>query len=283
MSGPLRGVLLSALLAAGAPVAALDVRPTVTSVTDQRWSGQLPSWLDVSLKLIGDDAASVRGIRLILAKAVDDSGRSVLPEVRADGPFDAVEAGSGQPALTLRLNSPARRATVIQEIAGDLQLFVPDRDPSAIVLVGDALKKTGKPLSEPSLARAGVSLTIMTKVEYEALKREKERSAKQGAQQPEGVARAMTHALEGLFGGFFQPGDNDLVFRIEDPKGGLVRIDVVDAKGERIRNQGTFRSSERLMLTYQDPLPADARLRISLRTPRSVVSVPLRLVDVALP
>ena len=169
-------VFIVAVFAVASPARPLDVRPSVTSVTDQRTTGQSLSHLEINVKLVGDDAGSVRGIRTTIGDAVDDTGRSVLPD-DDKCQFEAVqETGSGQPSLTLKLKNPARRATVLKEIRGELQLFLPDRDPGATVLVSDFLNSVGKPLTEPSLVRAGIIVTVMTKKEFELAKRSKERA-----------------------------------------------------------------------------------------------------------
>ncbi len=274
------GILCIALLVA-APAYAADIKTTVTEVNDQRSTGSFFNNLEIKLKLVGDDAPSVRGIRTTISKAVDDTGRNLLPDEDKDARFETVGERS-QPEVKLKLKNPARRATVVKEIAGELQLFMPDQDPAATVLIKGFMKSAGKPISEPSLAKAGVAVTVLTKKEYESLKKEEEQKAKDAAQK-KGLSGAMMQAFEGLFSAFFQVGENDLIFKVGDPSGNMIDLDVVDAKGAKIKTYSSMRSSDVRVLNYQEPVPPDAQLKVSLKTQRSVVSVPLRLVDVALP
>ncbi len=276
------GTLFIALLVA-APAFAADIKATVTEVNDQRSTGSFFNNLEIKLKLVGDDAPSVRGIKTTISKAVDDTGRNLLLDEDKDARFETVgESRGSQAEVKLKLKNPARRATVVKEIAGELQLFMPDQDPAATVLIKGFMKAAGKPISEPALAKAGVTVTVLTKKEYESLKKEEEQKAKDAAQK-KGLSGAMMQAFEGLFSAFFQVGENDLIFKVGDPSGNLIDLDVVDAKGAKIKTYSSMRSTDVRVLNYQEPVPADAQLKISLKTQRSVVSLPLRLVDVALP
>ncbi len=276
-------LLLIAVVSAATPAAASDIKATVAEVTDQRSTGQFFNNLEIKLRLVGDDAPSIRGIKTTVTKAVDDTGRSLVMEEEKDDRFEAVGDGRGNQAeVKLKLKNPARKASVVKEVAGELQVFMPGQDPAATVLVKGFMKTVGKPVSDPSLAKAGVSVTVLSKKEYEMLKKEEEKKANDAAQK-KGLSQAMMQAFEGLFSAFFQVGENDLIFRTGDPSGKLIDLEVVDAKGARVKSFSSMRSHDVRVLSYQEPVPADAQLKISLQTDGSVVSVPLRLVDVALP
>lgn len=275
-------LLLFGLIIATSPSYALDITPSVTDVTDQRSTGQFFNNLEIKLRLVGDDASSVRGIRTSITSAVDSTGRNLLQEKEQekDSRFETVS--EGQAEVKLKLKNPARKATTVKEITGELLLFMPDKDPTATVRIKDFIKTAGKPLKNAALEKAGVSVTVLTKKEYETLKKEEEKKAKDAAQK-QGLDQAMIKAFEGLFSAFFQAGENDLIFKIGDPSGNLIELDVIDAKGGRIRTHGSMKSPDLVVLNYSETVPADSQLRIFLKTQKSVVSLPLRLVDVALP
>jgi hypothetical protein len=269
----IRGVLLLVLFILTTPAYAADIRPVVTEVKDQRSTGQFFNNLKIKIRLLGDDASEVRAIRTVVNKAVDDTGRNIL-EDKKKSRFEAVQEGRGQAETTLEFKNPARKATVVKEVTGELELFMPARDPAATVLVEGALKRTGRPLDIPSLAKAGIAVTVLTKKEYDSMKK---------AAEEKGLEKAAMKMFEGFFGAFFHVGANDLILKVSDPSANLIRIDVVDKEGLKINNRGRMTMGDFVVLKYDNALPSGAQLRILLKTRKSVVSVPLRLVDVALP
>ncbi len=279
----IRMMLLFALFVAAAPAYAYDVKVTVAEVKDTRSTGDFFNNLEIKLKLLGDDAPAVRGIRTTITSAVDDTGRNLLLEDENKGRFEAVgDGGKGRAEVELKFRNPARKASVVKKIAGELELFMPDKDPAATVIIKGFMKSPGKPIDNAALKKAGITVTVLTKKEYEVLKQEKERKAKADVRK-QGLTDAMLSAFEGLLSGFFQVGDNDLLFKISDPSGNLVDMDVVDARGGKIKSRGIMTSGDLRVLNYGEPVPADAGLKMLLKTEKSVVLIPLRLVDVALP
>jgi hypothetical protein len=276
-------MLLFSLFIVASPAHASDVRVAVSEVNDQRSTGEFFNNLEIKLKLLGDDASSIRGIKTTISRAVDDTGRNLRLDDKRKDHFDTLwNSVGGKIEITLKLKNAARRAAVVKEITGELQLFVPDRDPAATVLIKDFMKTGGRPISNPSLAKAGVTVAILTKKEYDSLKKDEEKKAKEAARM-QGLTQTMMSAFESLLGGFFAVGENDLLFKVDDPSGNLIDMDVVDHAGTKIENNGRMASQDLIVLNYNQAVPSDARLRLFLKTEKSVISVPLRLVDVALP
>lgn len=269
-------------LAASASADAIDVRVSVSEVSDRRSTGQFFNNLEVKLKLTGDDAAEIKGINTVITSAVDDTRRNLLsPEKNRSG-FEAVrETGTG-PEVTLSLKNPARKATVIKELSGELQLFMPAQDPAATVLIKDLGRSIGKPLTDKALEKAGISVIVLTKKEYDLIKKDEEQKAKNTAEK-QGLDKALLKAFEGLLGAFFEVGEHDLILKISDPSAKLIEVEVIDGKGTRISGQGSMKTGDLRILNYTEALPADAQLRIFLNTQKSVVSLPLKLADISLP
>lgn len=274
-------ILSVMVLALSASAEAIDVRISVTEVSDRRTTGQFFNNLEIKLKLVGDDVADIKGIRTALTTAVDDAGRNLLMDKDKGTDFETRSDG-GQSDITLTLKNPARRATAVREITGELLLFMPTRDPSATILIKNISKIAGKPIANPALEKAGIGMTVLTKKEYEALKKDEEKKAKDSVEK-QGLDQAMVKAFEGLFSAFFQIGENDLILKVADPSKKLIEIEVVDAKGAKISNQGSMKSGDIKVLNYSEALPVDAQLRLFLKTAKTIVSVPLRLTDIALP
>lgn len=68
--------LLMLFVAAGAHAG--DARLSATEVKDSRSTGQFFNELEIKLALTGDDVAGARGIRTLVTRAVDDTGRNLL-------------------------------------------------------------------------------------------------------------------------------------------------------------------------------------------------------------
>lgn len=259
---------------------AVEIRLTVIEVTDSRSTGQFHNGMEVKLKLTGDDAASVKGVRTTVVKAVDEAGRNLLTEERPDKEFSTVRDMGTGPEISLRLKNPARRATTVKEIAGEVQLFMPDQDPTASVLVKNFRAVTGKPLTDPLLKKAGLQVTVLSKTDYQTLEKQKQEEARKKLGNE--LGEAIVQSLEGMFKSFSSVGENDLILKFSDNEL-FVNAEVVDSTGNVIRTTITTYADDMRVLGYENPLPPDARLRIFLKTGKSVATVPLKLTDVALP
>ena len=115
---------------------AADIHVSVGEVKDSRTTGQFFSELELKLKLTGDDVPAIRGVKTIVNRAIDGTGRNILKKEEKTADFESFsDAVSGQTAVTLKLKNPARRAAVVSEISGELRVFMPERDKAATVMV----------------------------------------------------------------------------------------------------------------------------------------------------
>lgn len=280
----MRGVLFVAFLIAltVSPVFSSDARVVVAGVRDYRSTNQSGSNLKIKLKLIDYNSSALRGIRVVVNSAHDNTGRNLLlPKDRKDH-FKTVNSSTKRAEISVKLKNPVRKAVTIREITGKLQLFMPDRDPSASVLIRKFMKSPGRPITNAVLTGAGIVFTVLTKREYESLEKEEEKKIEEAARK-QGLTQEAIPVFRGFLEGFFQSGDNALFFRISDPSSNLIDMDVLDAEGRIIHNCGYSKSDELMALNYCKAIPEDASLRLYLKTEKSVVSIPLRLSDIALP
>ncbi|WP_054696281.1 hypothetical protein [Geotalea toluenoxydans] len=223
------------------PVAlhAADVQVSVGEVKDSRSTSQFLNELEIKLKLTGDDVPSIRGVKTTFTTAIDGTGRSILKKEGQTASFEPFrDAASGLAEVTLKLKNPARKAAVVSELSGELQLFMPERDPASIVVVKGFLAKAGKPLGAVSLAKARVEVTVLTKADYNATvkRQEEERVRAEGAK--EGLSGAMMQMVEGFMGMFLEVGEHDVIFKLADPAEKLIDIEVLDGKGNVMQTQG---------------------------------------------
>ncbi len=163
-SGTPRGWVVAGALAvfAGVPLslsAQPDVRVLAGDVTDSRYSGgHQTGSLALKVKVRGDGMEGVQALRFLLSDARDDLGNALLPEERKPPEFRDVRGEAAQEQLSFR--NPARGASTFR-VAGQLELFLPARDPNAVVKVPRALATPGRPLASPGLKAAGVRVTVL--------------------------------------------------------------------------------------------------------------------------
>jgi hypothetical protein len=272
------------LLAAGALAPSPPAKLAVSAgdVTDRRRNDNLFSGLEIELRLTGEGSAGARGARATVEKAVDDTGRSLLKE-KSEPPEFAKSSGDETPALKLELRNPARRATRVRELTGQVELFVPERDPAAQARVPRFASQLDKPIAAPALKAAGAQVTVVSRKTYEAEKK-KDAERRQKEAEGAGIAGAMVSAFAGLFEGMFgEIGENDVLVKVDDKGRKLFAVDVLDAAGKPIDGMGSMRVGDFWILKFFEPLPPDAGLRIYVMTPKAMVTEKFTLKDVALP
>lgn len=288
----LRGPQFCIVLATALPAAGLlaqDLRVSAGTIEDRRTTGRFFAGLEVELKLTGDDLADAKSARILVNKAVDETGRDLLPEKKPDEDFKSI----GSSELKLSLKNPARGASAIREIAGEVQLFVPTRDPAAVVTVDRLLSRMDKPVDAPGLKAQKISVRLVSpKVHRAAAKKreaefetemEKHREEMKKEAGDDKTAEALMALVKGFSGMMNEVGDNDVILEIEDEQKKLLDVSVVRANGETIDTRGSMSSGGLKILQFGEKLPPDAKLKFLLQTRKSIVSAPFTLASVPLP
>ncbi|HEY6066857.1 MAG TPA: hypothetical protein VIY96_11920 [Thermoanaerobaculia bacterium] len=287
----LRCPLFCIALAVLAPAAsnAQGVRVSAGLIEDRRTTGRFFAGLDVELKLTGDDVADAKSARIVLKKAVDETGRDLLPEQKPDEDFKSLSGSD----LKVSLKNPARNASAVKEIAGEVQLFVPSRDPAAIVTVDRVTSRMDKAVDSPGLKAQKIAIRVVSpKAHRAAAKKRDAEFEKEMAKHKEEMkkeagddktAEALMALVKGFSGMMNEVGDNDLILEIEDEGKKILDVSVVGANGATIDTRGSMSSGGLRILQYGEKLPADAKLKLLLQTRKSVVSSPFTLANVPLP
>ena len=280
-----------ALLALPGRAAGQDLRVTAGTIEDRRTTGKFFGGLEIELKLTGDDLADAKAARVLLKKAVDESGRDLLPEKRGDEDFQK-SSGSSGPDLKVNLKNPARGAGAIKEVSGEVELYAPSRDPAATVVVERLTSRMDKPVASPALKAQKIAVRLVSPNVYraDAKKREAEMDAEMEKHKDEVKKEAgddkTAEALMGLvkaFSGMMNDvGDNDVILQIEDEGGKLQDVEVVGKSGV-IDTRGSMSSGGLKILQYSEKLPPDAKLRFLLKTKKSLLKTPFTLTNVPLP
>jgi hypothetical protein len=278
-----------------AALAPAQVRVMADEVSDTRRSDGFFNKLEIKVKLLGDALAEARAVRLKVNRAVDATGRNLLGGKTNGGEFAEISSSGENPKLDIELKNPARRAVEVTEISGMLEIFSPQKDPAATVRIANALAQTGQPLAHAGLRAQGVALTLWTREQFEARKKEEEARLKQQAESKRDAATAelgeeMAAGLMKLFGGLFnvmsEMDENSIALQLDDKQSRVLAIEFEDAEGNPIsrNSRSSMGDNPRTMIFgFEQKLPANAKLTLYLLTPKSLLRVPFKLANIPLP
>lgn len=293
---PVIALAAIAVCAVGSAVRA-QVRVMPGDVKDTRRTDGFFNKLEVELKVLGDVLAQAKGIRYTVEKAVDETGKNLINEEKTKSEFQEI-SDSESVKIELELKNPSRQAMTVKEISGSLEIYVPQRDANSSVTVPSFLKQTGKLITNPALKTAGLEVTIWTKEQFEANKKAEEeklkkaieekrkKGEKQEADFGEALAEGLAKMFGGMFGAFGQMGEHSVALQVNDPNARLISIEFETAQGKSIERNGRMTMGDQpktMIYEFGEKLPATARLKVYLITPRSLIKVPFKLSDVPLP
>ena len=270
------------------PVRAQEPAVSATNLTDERRSGFtfIPSSLDVDLKIATDAVAQARSVRVAVASATDATGKSLLTAKLHENKWDDIKATDNRQttSASIALDSPARAAATLREITGNIELYDPTRDLQSVITIADIPSHAGRTLDDATLKSLGLEIAFLNKDQAdEQQKAQDAKPAPAGTPQlkPE-VRSELIKAIRALFGGIAVD-DKTLAFHVLDPNARFVDVALETAGGQIIPSAGRTRSGELQSYEFKEAIPADAHLKIYVATPKSVVEVPFKLTDVALP
>lgn len=281
--------------------ASAQVRVLEGAVAETRRNDGFSSGLQVELKVVGDQLKDAKGIRVTLDKAVDETGKNLLDQKKAEKDFKSLSLqGDNSTKLSLSLLPSERRAAVIKEVSGYLEIFLPTKDARSVITVANVLRGAGKPVADAQLKAAGIEVTVWTREQYEArkkaeeerLRKEQEAKRKRGGAEPleelgELLVEGLGKIFGGMFGGFDELSDTSVVLTIKDPAGKLLDIEFEDAKGTPLKtgSSSSFGSADGKTQVFDldEKLPDTARVKFAVLTSAAVSRVPFKLMNVTLP
>jgi hypothetical protein len=294
---PVRAVLAAAAVWTLSP-GALEGQPfaaVVGEVIDDRFSaGMLTGGMRVELTIHGEGKEKIKAARFLAKDAKDDAGGSLLAKDRKEPDFDTVDQ---QMKIHVELGNPPRRARSFR-LSGKLELFVPSKDPNAVVKVPGALAAPDKPIKSPGLKSAKVEVTVLSKEAYAAqLKSEKLDDAKiaeiraeakkHGANEKEiemaiGFAKAMQEMDDAPLpdGAVVLSGKRADMEKIVEV--GIERPDgtEIDVGG---RSSSSNPKTKTIVLRPHEVPPPGAALVFTVLTDKAKLSVPVDFKEVPLP
>jgi hypothetical protein len=256
-------------------------------ITETRSSEQHPGAAEVELKaVLADNQSPPMAYRIIVTKAVDDRGVDLVKPESAGSEFQTFDS---KRSVKAKLKSPARNAVAIKELGGDVELFYPEKDPAATVVVNAFRKHTGTPIESATLKRAGLQVAAWTPEQYQALEKKRKAEASEALTSAQRKARNLFPAQLG--NQFAGAGPNDFIFTINGAQKNLIGLEfhdradkIIPTRGSGVGYRQTGPQVERtLSYHFDERLPDTTKLVIFVVTPEAIVKMPFTLTDVALP
>jgi hypothetical protein len=258
-----------------APAASGAVSVQVVRVDEQRVRELAPDagqaaptgQVTLTLRLGGAELAGATEYgRVRITDATDDTGTSIKPEQVAlsddvfmplGGSFGGggARAAAGPPEIQVSLAAPARAATRIARVKGEVQVKAGGR--AAVVNVAGVPGRIGKRVEDPALKAARLTVTIIDP-----------KAANAEDLPPEAA------------------GGNTLTVKIVGDNSAVKRIEVVGPDGQPVspgRSRVGSGDTTVHTLMLERPLDASMALKIDVLSGQKLVRVPLDLKDVPLP
>lgn len=281
---------LALVVSLSAPVLAQSgVGVELEDVTDNRVGHEMLSGsLELRVKLTGNNLDRATAARIIVKDARDDRGTSLLPKNPSVPDFMGREYNMG--TLQFSVNNPAREATSVK-LKGTVELYVPTRDPNAILKIDKALAKLDAPLSSKGLKAAKLEITPLSPEGYSAkmkasklddakIAQIREEGKKQGVPEKEiEMAIEFAKALDSI--DEVPPAGSVILAGEKADFDRIYRVDLLGADGKPV-DVGSRSSSTRgesTIMVFQPSSPPDATsaLQFQVLTDKATVSFPFEL------
>ncbi|MBK8597697.1 MAG: hypothetical protein IPN83_19370 [Holophagales bacterium] len=277
---------------AAAPAAATPANTKLTSVQDRRSSGSFPR-CTLGIELPDIPAADAKASRVVVRKAVDDLGTNLVPDDAASarleptqrGQFGNPKEGPAPPTIVFaEMKNPPRKAKLLKEVSGEIELYVPSRDPNGEAAFPKILSMGGKPLSHPALKATGVEIGVLSQAQVTA-ERKKAEAAERAKLKKDGLTEEdqLKELVESALYSFPKGGEEQIVLRVNDPKKAIQDIKLVDGKGEP-KFSGRSEQAGFMVLEFwgEKPKP-DWTMKVLMQSEKSLVRHTFVFRDLPLP
>jgi hypothetical protein len=255
----MKKLMLAVLLAAPALQAQKPAQAVVNQVNDRRNAGSTFSQLTIGMELPAVQASTVAASRVLVRTATDDSGADLVARDAEEPMLYPNMRQEGAISVSMTLKNPARTATKLREASGEIELYMPSKDPNSTADVPKFLPASGKALAHKALKANGIEITFLTAAQLDAENRKREEYAR------------------------LQLEESELAVRIKDPQNRIHELGYVDAKGELQRVSTRDDEGLTIIATWNGKPQPDWKLRVQMKTAKSVVRMPFALTDIALP
>ena len=265
----------------------LDV--AIKQVNDRRTSGTFFAQLNLSLELPKIQSSEVAASRVFIKSATDETGRSLVDPEASEPQFEtnmraAVPGAPPSPAqVSVTLKNPDRKANKVKEVTGEVELYMPSKDPNSIADIAKFTTLAGKPLTHKALKANGVEISMLSAAQIEAEKKKRADAKKKEYAEMGYAGEDLENMLKSFLESLLGVEENEFLVRVKDPNKRIQEISYVDAAGEVKMVSAREEEGLTLLSTWAGKPQPDWKMRISMKTPKNIVRYAFALSDVPLP
>ena len=265
----------------------LVAQPVVKQVNDRRTNGSF-SALSITMELPNINSKDVAASRVLVSNAVDDAGGNLInteggePQLQANSRAMYSE-NPGLMTVDVDLKNPARKSKSLKSVSGQIELFMPSKDPNSVAEFPKFTSLSGKTLSHKAFKANNVEITLVSEAQLEA-ERKKLTEAKTKELKESGYDEETLKSVLSSYTDYLLKFDEgDVVLRVKDDGKHIQDIAYVDGKGEVKRASINDKDGYTVLSTWGEKPEADWKLRVNMKTAKNIVRVPFSLTNVPLP
>ncbi len=276
-------LFLQGCLFLGFSVTAVSQKVSVYSVTEQRSTddGSFSNRCDIELRISGDEIRKHKFIKVVkITKAVDDQELDLLMD-EEDNDYEYEEV-QGDGRVRIQTKIPARKATVIKELSGQLSMYSPTEANGGIMKITNYQAKANTNLLP---ANAGLKLIYLNKASVEKYSKDQAAKKEEELKKMPAAAREMAELLMDALEGFSGFGDdeNQVMFVMDGDQSKLVDIYFEDAAGKKVDRNGYSKSGNLIAYYFNEKPNPSWTLVLNVESAGSIKLLPFTLVNIDLP
>jgi hypothetical protein len=276
--------------AAPAPAKATPANTKIAQLQDRRSSGHFAR-CTLGIELPDIPAVEAKAARVVVMKAVDDLGTNLVPEDAAEKVLEPTQRGMfakpGDKTIAIvfaEMKNPPRKAKALKEVSGEMELYMPGRDPNGEALFPKVLSLAGKPLVHPALKANGVEIAYLSDAQVAAEKKkaedqERAKVMKEGTTDEESIRSLVESALYS----FPKGGEGQMVLRVKDPKKAIQDLKMVNGEGDPAFAGKSEEAGFTVLEFWGDKPKPDWGMKVQMRSDKSLVKHTFVFRDVPLP
>jgi hypothetical protein len=276
--------------AVAAPAKPAPANAKLAQLQDRRSSGHFAR-CTLGIELPDIPAVEAKAARVDVKKAVDDLGTDLVPEDAAEARLEQTQRGlfakPGDKTITIvfaEMKNPPRKAKTLKEVSGEIELFMPGRDPNGEAAFDKLLSLAGKPFVHPALKANGVEIAYLSDAQV-AAERKKAEAAEAAKLKKEGYTDegSIKEMVESALYSFPKGGEAQIVLRVKDPKKAIQDLKLVDGEGNPAFAGKSEEAGFTVLEFWGDKPKPDWGLKVQMQSDRSLVRQTFVFRDVPLP
>lgn len=286
--------------AAPRPVSTASAGPSRTtpanaklgSIVENRSASWHGGSCTLNIELPDIPAVDARASRVVVRKAVDDRGTNLVRDAALNGDLSPTDgAGGRRPAagpvppleVSAQIKNAARKARVLKEVSGEIELYIPRLDPNGEAAFPRALSWEGKPLAHAALRANGVEIGILSREQLAAERKKVETAVREEATKDGYSAESTEVRVRNALDDLPKGQEGQIVLRVTDPKKAIQEIELLDGKNEPQWYSRSEKAGFRIIEVPGGKLKADWTMKVLLLSEKNLVRQTFVFRDVPLP